>query len=96
MEEEGAPSTEQVGAQMIETRDKEGEMELSPCVERELEEAALGSMEAEMEGKEESAGLDATQRMASVKLCNEETRGSGQGCAQQAARRRLLKWSRLL
>jgi hypothetical protein len=76
MEEEGAPGTEQVGAQMIETRNEEEEMELSPRAERELEEAALGSMEAEMEGEEESAGLDATQRMASVKLGDEETRGS--------------------
>jgi hypothetical protein len=74
MEEEEAPGTEQVGAQMIETRDENEEMELSPRAARELEEAALGSMEAEMEG--ESTGLDATQRMASVKLGDEETRGS--------------------
>jgi hypothetical protein len=76
MEVEGAPSTELVGAQMIETGDEEEEMELSPHEEKELEEAALGSMEAALEKEEESAGLDATQKMASVKLGDKETRGS--------------------
>jgi hypothetical protein len=76
MEVEGAPGTEQVGAQMIETREEEEEMEMLPREERELEEAALGSMEAALEEEEESAGLDATQRMASVKLGDDETRGS--------------------
>jgi hypothetical protein len=76
MKIEGAPGTEQVGAQMIETRDEEEEMELSPHEEKELEEAALGSMEAALEEEEESAGFDAIQRMTSVKLGDEETGGS--------------------
>jgi hypothetical protein len=74
MEVEGAPGTEQVGAHMIETREEEEEMELSPRAEREREE--LGSMEAALEEEEESAGLDATLRMASVQQGDEETRGS--------------------
>jgi hypothetical protein len=75
MDVEEIPSVAGAGRVEVEQREEDdAAMELSRRADQEPQEAALGSLEQEMEEEKKSTGLNATQRMVSVNLEAEETR----------------------
>jgi hypothetical protein len=80
MDVEGALSLDEVGGAEIEqSKEEDDAMELSPRADRELQQAALGSIEQTLEERGRSAGLDAMRRMSSVNLGEDETQGTKRG-----------------